>query len=59
MRGARVICSVPSSPTTTLYAVCTDNGADVRLSITFFGSTSLVTTGGNITGQLDASGPLN
>jgi len=54
-RGTRVLCSVPATATTTLYTVCNS----VRISITFYGSVSLVETGGNITGRLDTSGPLN
>lgn len=54
-RGTKVLCTVPGNPGVTLYAVC----GKVRLQITFFGSTDLVTSGGSITGRLDTSGPLN
>jgi len=54
-RGTKVLCTSPATATTTLYAVCNK----VRISITFYGSTSLVQTGGTITGRLDTSGPLN
>jgi len=54
-RGTTVLCTVPATAGVTLYAVC----GKVRIEITFYGATSLVTTGGNITGRLDTSGPLN
>jgi methionine sulfoxide reductase heme-binding subunit len=54
-RGSNVLCTVPATASVELYAVC----GNVRIQITFYGSTSLVTTGGNITGRLDTSGPLN
>jgi sulfoxide reductase heme-binding subunit YedZ len=54
-RDGRVLCSVPSNPGTTLYAVC---GA-TRLTIAFYGPSTVLTKGGQITGQLVTSGPLN
>lgn len=54
-RAGRVLCTVPASPGATLYAVC----GTTRLTIAFYGSTSAVQSGGNITGQLVTSGPLN
>lgn len=54
-RGARVLCVVPTGVTTTLYAVC--NGT--RLTVTLFGDDALLQKGGDITGRLDASSPLN
>jgi methionine sulfoxide reductase heme-binding subunit len=54
-RGTKVLCTVPATATTTVYAIC----GKVRINITLYGSTSLATTGGNITGRLDTSGPLN
>ncbi len=54
-RGGRVLCTVPASVTSTLYAVC---GA-TRIVITFFGDPSVLKAGGSITGRLDTSGPLN
>ena len=54
-RGTRVLCAVPASVGSSLYAVC----GKTRLTITFFGSTDALTNGGTITGRLDTSGPLN
>ena len=54
-RGTRVLCSVPATPGSSLYAVC---GA-VRLIIAFYGPPSILTDGGDITGRLTTSGPLN
>jgi len=54
-RGTKVLCTVPANAGVTLYAVC----ATVRIQITFYGSTSLVASGGSISGRLDTSGPLN
>jgi hypothetical protein len=55
-RDARMLCMVPATPGDTLYAVC----GTTRLTIAFFGASSAVLqTGGQITGQLIASGPLN
>lgn len=54
-RVKKVLCTVPASVTTTLYAVC----GNVRLTISFFGPPGVLKNGGNITGQLTTSGPLN
>jgi sulfoxide reductase heme-binding subunit YedZ len=54
-RDARVLCMVPATPGDTLYAVC----GTTRLTIAFFGAPAVLQTGGQITGQLIASGPLN
>jgi methionine sulfoxide reductase heme-binding subunit len=54
-RGATVLCTVPATAGTTLYAVC----GTTRLTISFFGPDSVLKSGGQITGRLDTSGPLN
>jgi sulfoxide reductase heme-binding subunit YedZ len=54
-RATRVICTVPATPGATLYAVC----GTTRTIITFYGSELILTSGGQITGRLDTSGPLN
>jgi len=54
-RGSRVLCTVPATAGATLYAVC----GTTRLLITFYGSQLVLTSGGQITGRLDTSGPLN
>lgn len=54
-RTGRVLCSVPATPGTTLYAVC----GQTRLTISFYGTASVLKGGGQITGQLVTSGPLN
>jgi sulfoxide reductase heme-binding subunit YedZ len=54
-RGTRVICTVPGTAGATLYAVC----GTTRMLITFYGSELVLTSGGQITGRLDTSGPLN
>lgn len=53
-RGTRVICAVPATAGTTLYAVC----GKTRLAITLYGTEAAVKSGGNITGRLDTTGPL-
>lgn len=53
-RDGRAICAVPTAVSNTLYAVC----GNVRLTISLFGPASFLTTGGQITGRLDTSGPL-
>jgi methionine sulfoxide reductase heme-binding subunit len=53
-RDARVLCTVPATAGTTLYAVC---GA-TRLTITLYGPAPVLAAGGQITGKLDTSGPL-
>jgi hypothetical protein len=54
-RDGRVLCAVPATAGSTLYAVC----GKTRLTITFFGAPSVLESGGQITGQLETSGPLN
>jgi sulfoxide reductase heme-binding subunit YedZ len=54
-RGSRVLCTVPATADTTLYAVCNN----VRLTIAFYGPEAVLKNGGNITGQITTSGPLN
>lgn len=54
-RSSRVICTVPATAGATLYAVC----GTTRMLITFYGSQLVLTSGGQITGRLDTSGPLN
>lgn len=54
-RDARVLCSMPASAGTTLYAVC----GSTRLTISFYGSPAVLNAGGDITGRLVTSGPLN
>ena len=54
-RDGRVLCSVPATPGATLYAVC----GTTRLTIAFYGPSAILTKGGQITGQLVTSGPLN
>jgi hypothetical protein len=53
-REGRQLCTVPATATTTLYAVC--NGT--RLMISLDGPSTLLVTGGPITGRLVTSGPL-
>ena len=54
-RDDRVLCAVPTTAGTTLYAVC---GA-TRLTIGLYGPSSVLQGGGQITGRLVTSGPLN
>lgn len=54
-RDNRVLCTMPASVSDTLYAVC----GTTRLTITFYGSAAAMKNGGNISGQLTTSGPLN
>ena len=54
-RGTRVLCQVPATTGTTLYAVC----GTVRMLISFYGSATVMKTGGEVTGRLTTSGPLN
>ena len=54
-RGTRVICAVPATAGATLYAVC----GTTRVLITFYGSQLVLTSGGQVTGRLDTSGPLS
>lgn len=54
-RDTRVLCTVPATAGTTLYAVC----GPTRLTISFYGSPSVMKAGGQITGWLVTSGPLN
>jgi DMSO/TMAO reductase YedYZ heme-binding membrane subunit len=54
-RDKRVLCTVPATVSATLYAVC----GTTRLTIAFYGSSSALDSGGQITGRLVTSGPLN
>ena len=54
-RDSRVLCTVPATAGTTLYAVC----GTTRMSVAFYGPSSVLKSGGRITGRLDTSGPLN
>ena len=54
-RDTRVLCTAPASTGETLYAVC----GMVRMTIAFYGSPSVLKSGGEITGQITTSGPLN
>jgi hypothetical protein len=54
-RDNRVLCTVPASAGNTLYAVC----GTTRLTISLTGPASVLKAGGQITGQLVTSGPLN
>jgi sulfoxide reductase heme-binding subunit YedZ len=54
-RDGHVLCTVPAAVGMTLYAVC----EGTRLTIAFYGQSSVLTHGGQITARLDTSGPLN
>jgi sulfoxide reductase heme-binding subunit YedZ len=54
-RDGRVLCTVPATAGSTLYAVC----GTTRITIEFYGPASVLTNGGQIKGQLVTSGPLN
>jgi sulfoxide reductase heme-binding subunit YedZ len=54
-RDGRVLCTAPASTGTTLYALC----GKTRLTIEFYGSSTVLASGGQVTGQLVTSGPLN
>ncbi len=54
-RSSRVLCTVPATAGTSLYAVC----GTTRLTIAFYGPPSVMKSGGEITGRLITSGPLN
>jgi sulfoxide reductase heme-binding subunit YedZ len=54
-RDGRLLCTVPATTGTTLYAVC----GKTRLTIAFYGSAAVMKSGGQITGRLNTSGPLN
>lgn len=54
-RDSRVLCTVPATVSASLYAVC----GRVRLTVTLFGTEAVLQKGGNVTGRLDTSGPLN
>jgi hypothetical protein len=54
-RDNRVLCTVPASAGNTLYAVC----GTTRLTISLSGPGSVLKAGGQITGQLVTTGPLN
>lgn len=54
-RDGRVLCTVPATATTILYAVC----GLTRLTISLDAPSTVVDAGDQITGQLVTSGPLN
>jgi sulfoxide reductase heme-binding subunit YedZ len=54
-RGSHVLCTVPATAGTTLYAVC----GTTRVTIAFYGPAAVLKSGGQITGRLVTSGPLN
>jgi methionine sulfoxide reductase heme-binding subunit len=54
-RDSRVLCTVPATVGATLYVVC----GTTRLTIAFYGPSSALTAGGQITGRLVTSGPLD
>ena len=54
-RDGQTLCTVPATAGTTLYAVC----RDVRLTVSLYGPPSVLDSGGQITGRLETSGPLN
>jgi sulfoxide reductase heme-binding subunit YedZ len=54
-RDTKVLCTVPATAGSTLYAVC----GPVRLTLTLYASDSVLQAGGQITARLDTSGPLN
>lgn len=54
-RDDRVLCVVPTSAGTTLYAVC----GVTRLTVTFYGANLSAQGESQITGRLVTSGPLN
>jgi hypothetical protein len=54
-RSSRVLCTVPATAGTSLYAVC----GTTRLTVAFYGPPSVMKSGGQITGRLITSGPLN
>jgi sulfoxide reductase heme-binding subunit YedZ len=54
-RDGRVLCTVPATAGATLYAVC----GNARLTINFYGPATVLKAGGQITGRLTTTGPLN
>jgi methionine sulfoxide reductase heme-binding subunit len=54
-RDSRVLCTVPATAGTTLYALCGSS----RVIVSFQGSRSVIKSGGQINGRLITSGPLN
>jgi methionine sulfoxide reductase heme-binding subunit len=54
-RDAMVLCTVPATAGTTLYAVC----GTTRLTINLYGPASVLAAGGQVTGKLNTSGPLS
>lgn len=54
-RDGRVLCSAAASVDSTLYTVC----GTTRLTIAFYGPPAVLKSGGQITGTLITSGPLN
>jgi len=54
-RDGRVLCTVPATAGLTLYSVC----GPTRVTIAFSGPDSVLNGGGQVSGQLTTSGPLN
>jgi sulfoxide reductase heme-binding subunit YedZ len=54
-RDGRVLCTVPATVGAGLYTVC----GPTRLTITFYTPGSVLKAGGQVTGRLVTSGPLN
>jgi sulfoxide reductase heme-binding subunit YedZ len=54
-RDSKALCTVPATAGAELYAIC----RGVRLTITFYGLSAVLKKGGDITGKLETSGPLN
>ena len=54
-RATKVLCTVPATVTDTLYVIC----GTTRVTITFYGPAAVLKAGGQITGRLDTSAPLN
>jgi sulfoxide reductase heme-binding subunit YedZ len=54
-RDGQVLCTVPATAGATLYAVC----GKTRLTINFYGSAAVLKAGGQMTGRLTTTGPLN
>ena len=54
-RDGRVLCTAPASAGLTLYSLC----GLTRVTIAFSGPDTVLNGGGQVTGQLTTSGPLN
>ncbi len=54
-RDGQMLCTVPATAGTSIYSVC----GPTRFTIDLYGPASVLTAGGQITGRLDTSGPLN